>query len=115
MKRQTILSVGQWVLANETSEDFKLNALKPGGLVCYDRISGGNLSKKVDLLTIGFKAAGTEFLLESFVTTVAGQIKAVLGKIFVPSEYVPFIRIKNGDAGDKIVLLAVGYQTDAVE
>jgi hypothetical protein len=66
-------------------------------------------------LTIGFKASGAEFLLESFVTTVAAQIKAVVGPIYVPSDYVPFIRVTTGTAGDKVTLLAVGYQTDRVE
>jgi hypothetical protein len=64
-------------------------------------------------LTFGFKVSGVEFLLESFVTTVAAQIQAVIGPIYVPSEYVPFIRVTTGTAGNKIVLLAVGYQTPA--
>jgi hypothetical protein len=115
MKREMLLSKGQWVLANSTTEDFMLNALKPGSLVCYDWIAGANLSKAVPCLTIGFKASGAEFLLESFVTTVAGEIKAVKGPIYVPAEYVPFVRVTTGTAGDKITLLAVGYKTDLVE
>jgi hypothetical protein len=115
MKREMLLSKAEWVLTNATSQDFMLNALKPGGLVCYDRIAGGSLSKAVPCLTIGFKASGAEFLLESFVTTVAAQIKAVVGPIYVPSDYVPFIRVTTGTAGDKVTLLAVGYQTDRVE
>lgn len=111
MKREMILSKGQWVLANSTSEDFMLNALKPGQLVCYDWIAGTNLTRAIALLTIGFKSSGAVFLLESFVTTVAGEIKAVKGPIYVPSEYVPFIRVPGGTAGDQVVLLAIGYQT----
>jgi hypothetical protein len=111
MKRELVLSQGQWVLADATSEDFTLTALKPGALVCYDRLAGGNLTKAKCRLTFGFKSSGQEFLFEMFETTVVAQIKAVLGSIYLPSEYTPFLRVVNGDVGDKIVLLAVGYRT----
>lgn len=112
MKRELVLSKGQWVLANAASEDFMLNALRPGALVCYDRLAGGNLTKAKCRLTFGFKASGQEFLFETYETSIAAQIKSVLGTIYLPSEYTPFLRVVNGDVGDKIVLLAVGYKTD---
>lgn len=111
MNRELVLSQGQWVLANATTEDFLLNARQPGALVCYDRLAGGNLTKAKCRLTFGFKSGGQEFLFEMFETTVVAQIKAVLGSIYLPSEYTPFLRVVNGDVGDRIVLLAVGYQT----
>jgi hypothetical protein len=107
--RKTFVMRQQWVLVNSSSEDFELAGLPKAALLCFDRLSGVDVNTNAARITFGFKSASTEILLESFASPGVAVVKEVLGKIYLPSGYRPFLRVVTGVAGDQIVLCALGY------
>jgi hypothetical protein len=83
-----------------------------GKLACYDRLAGVDYTTALTLLTLGFKLGASEYLLQSFVTPVIGQVCPTTSRVFVDSAFTPFVRVTGGAAGDRIALFAFGYLSE---
>ena len=81
----------------------------PGMKACYDRLAAINYNSALTLLTFGFKYGAGEMLLETFAIPVPNFVVCTSTRIFVDSDYSPFIRVTGGNAGDRIALFVYGY------
>lgn len=98
-----------------TSITLKVPTMPQNVLLCYDRIVGVDFTSTTSKITVGFTLGKSEKLLETFHNISAGQAVHVKGKIFVPGNYVLFVRFEGATAGDRVALFAYGYVTDFPE
>jgi hypothetical protein len=110
--RDPIILKTEKALTNTTSEDFSISVVETVNVVCYDRVTAVNYDHAPTLITLGFKFGANEYLVESFVPTVAGQVASTQSRIFVPGNYKPFVRVVGGTAKDRIGLFVYGYISD---
>jgi hypothetical protein len=90
-------------------QDIMLPVNIPGMKACYDRIAAVDFTTALTLLTVGFKIGAGEMLVETFTAPAAGVVVATSTRIFVNSNYSPFIRVTGGVLGDRIAMYVFGY------
>lgn len=100
----------------DDTESFTLlcPAFPNGTLVCYDRISIVDRDNVPDLLTIGFRVGAGEYDVESWIPTIANEVKAAQGRIFVPGSFRVFGRVYGATSGDVFEVTIYGYVTENV-
>jgi len=107
-----LLNQIQGVRSAAASQDFELPVNAPGQVACYDHISAVDYNNALTLVTFGFKKGASEFLLMSVLQPAALFAATTQGRVFMSSDYTPFIRVTGGVAGDRIGLFVYGYIAD---
>jgi len=108
-------------LALSTSTDasgngtLRTQAFAPGGLLCIQRVAVRCTANSSINANVSFERAGSRLYLETLSTTVAGQIKALQGPVFAPSDYGICIELTSADANCLIEAWIYGYWIPPVE
>jgi len=109
MIKQTLHNRIEVIRTAAASQDVLLPVNRPNMLACYDRLAGCDITAALTLLTFGFMSNANELLIESFVTPAAGRVVATQSRLFVNSEFIPFMRVTGGGAGDRLQFFIYGY------
>lgn len=102
-------------LALSTSTDASGNGtlrtqqFTPGGLLCIQRVAVRCTANSSVNAAVSFERSGSRLYLETLSTTVAGQVKALQGPVFAPSDYGVCIEITSADANCLIEAWIFGY------
>jgi hypothetical protein len=109
MIKQTLHNKIEVVRTAAASQDVLLPVNLANMLACYDRIAGVDLTTALTLMTFGFMSNANELLIESFVAPAAGSVMATQSRLFVNSEFIPFMRVTGGTTGDRLGFYIYGY------
>ena len=115
MAKESFVWEAHGVCTNATTFDL---AFRPGPhrkRVALDRLAAVDDTTSPTLLILGVKHGATEVRLESWSAPGAGVVKAMTSRVFVWSDWLPFVRVTGAGVGDQIALYAFGYLTDANE
>ena len=108
-------------LALSTSTDaagtgtLRTKAFAPGGLLCIQRVAVRCDDNASIVADVSFERAGSKLYLETLSTTFRGQIKALQGPVFAPSDYGICIEFSSADANCLIEAWIYGYWVPPAE
>jgi len=108
-------------LALSTSTDaagtgtLRTKAFAPGGLLCIQRVAVRCASNRDINADISFERAGSKLYLETLSTTFRGQVRALWGPVFAPSDYGVCIEFSSADANCLIEAWIYGYWVPPAE
>jgi len=114
MIKRSFANSSEAVITDTDAQDLLSSVFPADMLVCYDKIGVVDHDNTVTLITVGFKIGSRELLLESFIPTVAGEVKTVNGRIFLPGNYRAFARFTGASDGDQVAIIVYGYLSDMI-
>lgn len=94
---------------------LRTQAFKGGGLLCLQRVAVRCTANASIDAKVSFERAGSKLYLETLSTTVAGQIKALQGPVYAPSDYGVCVEITSADASCLIEAWVYGYWIPPLE
>ena len=109
MAREIYVQRKAQVAASTTAEDVVAGLAPTGGLLCLQSFSAVDHDNDVTLVTFGFKAGATEYLVGSVLLEAAQQVANLYGPFYVYGNFRPFARFVGATAGDKVEALFLGY------